>query len=261
MSLHDAYARTTPWELAFESAQDARDFVARVTEEAEGRGADPEVLEAFLTMGAVDHFIGGLEGAVGEEGALARFGGLAFHAHHFTNAGCPVYLLSVHATRYLVGGAPGGDPSPPAPSGYLQLPQHLFWTGGASADAPPESIDGLFWTVTSAEVLHAMLVTGVRPERPGIGVVPLPAAPLRDATSWLDVDARGDGRDFAASLPGGELDALYGVATAGEIFKLLARFFAYAASVPDALEGQEPPARSEGPQPSSLSFTRVRLSA
>ncbi|MDG2282281.1 MAG: hypothetical protein P8L45_04130 [Longimicrobiales bacterium] len=261
MSLHDEYTRTTPWELAFESTDAARQFVAGVSEESEGRGADPEVLEAFLTMGAVDYFIRGLEGAEGKDGALARFGGLAFHAYHFTNAGCPVYLLSVHATRYLVEGAPNGVPEPPAPSGYLQLPQHLFWAGDGSDESPPESIDGLFWMVTSSGLLHSMLVTGLRPDRPGIGVVPLPPAPLRDAAGWLDLDARGDVADFTASLPGGELDGLYGVSTAGEVFKLLARFFAYAASVPDALAAHEPHKGIEAPEASSLPFTRVRLSA
>lgn len=261
MSLHDGYARTTPWELAFESADAARDFVAAVAEEAAGRGADPELLEAFLTMGSVDHFIRGLEGAEEHDGALVRFGGLAFHAYHFTNAGCPVYLLSVHATRYLVEGVPTGEPEPPAASGYLQLPQHLFWAGGSSTEGAPESIDGLFWTTTSSGVLHTLMVTGMRPDRPGIGVVPLPAAPLADASTWLDIDARGDSLDFSASLPGGELDHLYGVVTAGEVFKLLARFFAYAGSVPGALAGMSPHTDTGTPPPSSLPYTRVGLSA
>ncbi|MGB0542895.1 MAG: hypothetical protein ACPGPI_04195 [Longimicrobiales bacterium] len=260
MSLHDAYARTTPWELTFQSAEVARDFAAAVSEESEGRGADPEVPEAFLTMGAVDHFIRGLEGADDAEGALARFGGLVYHAHHFTNAGCPVFLLSVHAARYLVGGAPSGSPKPPAPSGYLQFPQHLFWVVGASPGDTPESIDGLFWTVTSAGVLHSMLVTGLRPDRPGIGVVPLPSAPIEDAVLWVGIEGRGEGADFSAALPGGELDGLYGIASAGEVFKLLARFFAYAEGVPDALEAMKPETESGTPEASSLPFMRVTLS-
>ena len=261
MTLHDAYARTTPWELTFESAEAARAFAASVSEESEGRGADPEVPEAFLTMGAVDHFIRGLEGANETEGALARFGGLAYHAHHFTNAGCPVFLLSVHAARYLVEGAPPGRPKPPTPSGYLQFPQHLFWCVGTSADGTPESIDGLFWTATSAGVLHSMLVTGMRPDRPGIGVVLLPPAPLEDAVLWIRVEGRGEGADFAASLPGGELDGLYGIASTGEVFKLLARFFGYADGLPDMLDTMKPETESGTPKASSLPFTRVTLSA
>jgi len=261
MSLHDDYARTTPWELVFESADAARSFSAAVAEESEGRGADPEVLEAFLTMGAVDHFIRGLEGATDAEGALARFGGLAYQAHHFTHAGCPLYLLSVHATRYVVEGLPPGRPEPPTPSGYLQFPQHLFWSSGAHGEEAPESIDGLFWTATSTGVLHVMVVTGLRPDRPGIGVMPLPPAPLQDAPIWMEIDARGDDVDFSASLPGGELDGLYGVVSAGEVFKLLARFFAYATGVPDALDAREPHTGQETPEASSLPFTRVRLSA
>ena len=75
MSLHDAYARITPWELAFVSDEDARKFVSSVQKESEGRGADPQILESFLTMASVDQFILGLEGAESEEGASMRFGG------------------------------------------------------------------------------------------------------------------------------------------------------------------------------------------
>lgn len=260
MSLHDGYARQTPWELTFPSSEAARAFVDAVAEEAAGRGADPDVLDAFLTMGAVDHLVRELEGADGDVGALAKFGGLAFQAFHFTRHERPLYLLSVHVARYLVEGVPSGTPTPPGPAGYLQLPQHLFWAAPATPDATPESIDGIFWTATPEGLLHSMLATGLRPDRPGIGVVPLPPAPMRDASTWLTIDARGDTTDFDAALPGGELDGLYGVATAGEVLKLLARFFAYVDAVPQALEPTEAVPSDDGPPPSSLPFTRVTLS-
>lgn len=265
MSLHDRYVRLTPWELTFQSSDDAARFVESVDEEAAGRGADPEVPAAFLTMGAVAELVRRLEGEDAEQSALLRFGGLAFHSYHFAREGCPLYLLSVQAARYLVEGAPHGSPEPPSPSGYLQLPQHLFWAMEEAGAETPESIDGLFWTTTSNGDLHVMLATGVRPDRPGIGVVPLPPAPLADATAWLDLDARGGGLDFQAALPGGELDRLYGVSTSGEILKLVARLFAYIDAVPGVLESNDPPAGSEeepaGPSPSSLPFVRVTLRA
>jgi hypothetical protein len=76
----------------------------------------------------------------------------------------------------------------------------------------------------------------------------------------MGVDARGDGSDFSSSMPGGDIDTLYAFRTAGEVLKLLARFFAYAVSVPLALQGIAPDASDrDGPQPSSLPFTRVSL--
>ena len=259
MSLHDAYARITPWELAFVSDKGARKFVSSVQEESEVRGADPKMLESFLTMASVDQFILGLGGAESEEGASMRFGGLAFHLYHFTTESCPLYLLTADAARYLVEGRPTGSPTLPGASGYLQLPQHFFWTGVASSGASQESIDGIFWTATSGGLLHTLLVTGIRPDRPGLGVIPLPPAPLNDAPIWLDLEARGTEDDFSASLPGGELDGLYGVSTAGEVFKLLARIFAYISSDQGRLEAKAPHEGEQTPEPSCLPYTRIRL--
>lgn len=261
MSLHDDYARMTPYELAVGEPERADELVRAVEEEAAGRGADPEALHSFVTMGAVEALVRELAGADALTGAVHRYGALVFHVFHFTRARQPLYLLGTHAARLLVEGAPEGEPVAPAPAGYLQLPRHLFWAPGE--DATPESVDGLFWTTTRAGALHALLATGLRPDRAGFGIVPLPEAPLSEAEAWLGVDARGDGDDFASSMPGGEIDALYEVRTSGEIFKLLARFFAYAASVPHALRRMEPPERAgdDGPEPSSLPFTRVTLYA
>jgi hypothetical protein len=172
-----------------------------------------------------------------DPGDLHRFGPLAYHAISFASAGHPLYVLSTHAARYLVEGAPDGEPTPPSEAGYVQLPQHLFWTraGGGS----PESVDGIFWSATPSGRLHALLVTGIRPDRPGLGVVPLPAGPLDEAATWLDLEARVEEEDFATDLPGAELDALYEIRTAGEVFKLLGRFFAHLDASPDAVADEQ----------------------
>ena len=270
MSLHDAYARLTPWELTFQTRENAEALSKSVAEEAEGRGADAEEPHAFVTMGAVGAFVGHLEGPDAPAGAIHQFGALTFHGVHFTRADCPLFLLSTHVARYLVGGAPEGAPTPPAPAGYLQLPQHLFWADGGSG--APESVDGLFWTVTRHDVIHALLVTGLRPDRPGIGVIPLPEAPIGEARAWLDADVREGGIEFSSHMPGSELDGLHSLVTAGEALKLLARFFAYLSSVPGGAEPHEPgrfgpaspddaPDAASGPVPSRLPFTRVVLDA
>lgn len=260
MSLHDAYARRTPFELAFREKARAEALVDAVTEEATGRGADPEEPHAFVTMGAVAAFVAELETPDAAEGAIHQYGALAFHGVHFARADYPLYLLTTHAARYLVGGVPEGEPVSPTPAGYLQLPQHLFWTTGG--DGAPESVDGIFWTRTRHDVLHTLMAIGMRPDRPGLGVIPLPEAPIADAARWLTFDARGDGRDFSSDLPGGDFDGLYGVETAGEVLKLLARFFAYLSAVPAArVEGDSPGVDEADPEASSLSFTSVALAS
>ncbi len=225
MALHDAYARVTPYELVFPRAEDAEALAARIDEEAEARGADPSDPSQFVTLGAVAAFVRGLHADETPPGALHRLGALVYHAVRFARAGRPLYLLTTAAARDLVGRSPGAEPVPPAGSGYVQLPQHLFWARPEEG-AAPESVDGVFWAAGAAGGLHVMLATGMRPDRPGLAVVPLPEAPLAEAGLWLDVDVRGDGADFANVLPGGELDALYSLRTAGEVLKLLARFFA-----------------------------------
>jgi hypothetical protein len=291
MSLHDAYARLTPYELAFPDPSAATELIARIDEESAGRGADPTDPQQFVTMGAVASYVGGLREPDAEPGAIHRYGALVYHSVHFVRAGCPLFLLTTHAARYLVEGVPEGDPEPPARAGYLQLPQHLFWAetaeatpaeaagaevaaaGVAATEAPaadpyaagkqaPESVDGIFWTATESGVLHTMLVTGVRPDRPGLGVIPLPGAPLADASAWIGADVRADAADFSAALPGSELDRLLSFRVAGEALKLLARFFAYVGAVPSALERKEAPSVDGGhpvPRASGLAYARVLL--
>jgi len=263
MPLHDEYTRVTPFELLFATPHEAGTFSASVAEESEGRGADIDAPHAFVTMGVVTDFIRRIEGEDAPPEAIHQYGALAFHALHFSRAGLPLYLLSTHAARYLVEGRGGDDPAPLSPAGYLQLPQHLFWLNDGSDT--PQSVDGIFWKTTASGFVHTLLATGMRSDRGGLGVVPLPEAPLADATGWLDVDARGDGSDFHNAMPGAEIDALYLFSTSGEVLKLLARFFAYVRAVPEALvEGElsppvDPAAGSDGPEASTLSSKRVIL--
>jgi len=262
MSLHDTYARVTPFELAFGDIPAAEALAVEVAEEAAGRGADATHPHAFVTMESVERFARQLASDDEPEHAGLRYGPLAYHGVNFVRAGLPLYLLTTHATRYLVGGTPGGTPELPAAAGYLQLPQHLFWASAESG--APESVDGIFWSAPAEGTLQTLLVTGLHAGGEGLGIVPLPAAPLSDSVGWLDVDARGDGHDFESDLPGSEIEGLYALRTAGEALKLLARFFAYSASVSDALvpvtaSAVEIDPATPGPRPSTLDFTRVIL--
>jgi hypothetical protein len=269
MSLHDEYARVTPFEIAFPDEDFVERLIAAIDEEASSRGVDAEQVGVFVTLGSVADAVRELQGPDAPAGSAHELAALLFHVVHFSRAGRPVYLLQTAATRYLVEGAPEGDPTPPVRSAYLQLPQHLFWMG-AGTEGVPESIDGLFWFASDDGRLHVLPVTGVLPERMAFRALPLPEVPLRDAALWLDADVRESGPDFTSSLPGHDLDRLYAMETAGEVLKLVARFFAYLDVAPGA--GQERAWRPDGdgphegsrrsaPPPSRLGYTTVQLVA
>jgi hypothetical protein len=276
MALHDRYARRTPFELAFPDRTRAERLADEAMEEAEARGVDPHHPQMFATLGSVGAFLAELRDPEAPPEAVHQYAALAFHGVAFTRAGYPLYLLSTDAARELVAEASGGEPVPPARAGYLQLPQHLFWVESGADEEVPESLDGLFWTLTSDDTLHTLLVTGVRPDRPGVGVIPVPEAPIADASSWLgaSVRAAGEGSDFESAIPGADIDGLYGIRTAGEPLKLLARVFAALAEGPGRAERREPrrpTGRSEagagpsgatgapepGPPPSDIAYTFI----
>lgn len=271
MSLHDEYARLTPLEVAFPDRTVLAALSERVARETEEQGADDTLLETFVRTEAVVDLVRRLQGPGTALEASYPLAALVYQCVHLLRAGAPLYLLRTRVVRRLTrrdaadersrGAAPrpAGAVEPPAPAGYLQLPQHLVWTqAGSSGRGTPESVDGVFWTVTSSGMLNALSVTGLLPDRPGFGALPLPAAPLSDAPGWLHAEVRASGDDFASRLPGGEIDALYSVETAGEVLKLLARFFALARNDPGGFEAREPEP-SGAPRPSTLPYTRVSL--
>ena len=308
MSLHDEYARRTPFEVAFPDRRVVERLSAAVAAEAEERGADDTLLEAFMTTTAVGERVREMRGPDAPPESGYPFAALLYHAVHFHRAGAPLYLVDTDATRRLVGAGWTGSgwaasdaaPEPPAAAGYLQLPQHLIWTEGgrseesgggeggaavaaagaageggggpdaARAAAAPESLDGLFWTRTGSGMLNVLPVSGLLPDRAGFGALPLPSAPLADAALWLDADVRPSGEDFTSTLPGGELDRLYSVRTAGEVLKLLARFFSAVAAAGRGeagrvrLESRQPEETPPDPHPgappiSALPYTRLSL--
>jgi hypothetical protein len=275
MSLHDDYARLTPVEIAFPDRRALEELSAEVGKEAERRGVDDTTSEAFMTLSMVGELARTMRGPDAPPESTVPFAMLLYHGVHFLRAGRPLYLLDTGATRAIVSTSPdAGGPHPPTSAGYLQLPQHLVWTRSTQSARPPdearvpESIDGAFWTLSSSGMLHALPVSGVLPERPGFGALPLPPAPIADAHQWLDAEVRASGGDFRSTLPGSELDALYEVEAAGEVLKLLARFFVLAESgharltacsgaEPTGVAGAGKPAGA--PRPSALPYTRVSL--
>ncbi len=251
--LHDAYARRTPVELAFPRLDDLEAFAAAVERDALRLGVDPSDPQAFARLPAVASTAQRLEGEGARQGMPGAMAAFLYHAAFFQDAGRPLYLVDVPTVRQLTRRAPHGDPAPDPPSGYLQLPRHLVWLL-QEPPAPPASVDGVFWNLTAGRTLHTLVVTGVVAERAGFDAVPLPEAPAADAPLWLEAEVR-DGEDFHNPLPGAELDGLLGVRTAGEVLKLLARFFAHLHGGPGAARRAAP---TDAPDASRIPYLEVR---
>lgn len=273
MSRRDAWARLTPYEVGIPGREFADTNFKAIRDEAEGRDVDLSDPGAFLLLGEVGRVLREIQG--GERGgeAIHRFGAFLFHAFHFHEAGEPVLLLATAATRYLVEGRSAERDTAdrrwepwsgrvPAPAGYIQLPRHLVWSH-PDPEGPAEDLDGVFWTRAAGDSLALLAALGIRSDRPGLSVIPLPPVPLADASAWTRMEARGT--DFETTLPGGELDELYSVVTAGELLKLVARVFQYLDAVPESLGAVETSPRPDevddalrGTRPSFLPFRRIR---
>lgn len=269
MPIHDAYARRTPWEVAFPDEATAEDWMARIRDGAGRDGMESALRDPgrFLSLPSVAEVVHEMRepGVGGEE--VQKHGVLLFHAFHFHEAERVLLFLETGAVRYLVEAdvdAGRGAADPPASAGYIQLPHQLFWTTPAE-EAPPEPVDGMFWAVPDGERLSLLLVGGMREDRPGFSVIPLPPVPLSDADAWLRGQVRESGSDFETTLPGGELDRLYSIEATGEALKLAARVFRYVRSHPEAVTreeatgGEPADADPEDPPPTALPYGRVHL--
>jgi hypothetical protein len=276
--------RVTPYELVFPDGEAAGELFREIREEAAGRAVDPGDSGAFLMLAQVGRILRELAGGAPPEALVPTFGPFLFQAFHFHAAGTPAYLVEMATLRYLLeadaapGDWTGGFPSR---SGYLQLPRHLVWARPGGDGAPPEALDGLFWTRSPSGIVDLLAVSGIRGDRPGFSVLPVPPLQGGEIRGWLTRAGREEGEDFATTLPGGELDRLYSVETAGELVKLAARILAHAATVEDALGPSEgptphapaptpptptppdptPPTPMPGEALSRLPFRRIRLGA
>lgn len=289
MAIHDSYARLTPYELLLPDPGFPDRCFAEIAREAEERGVDSGNPAAFVTLGTVRGALGELrEEDAGPETALDH-AGILFFAYHMWRGGARVVLAQRKTVRGLLAGVAGegavagrSDVAEPVGgegpavgrgemagegeagwegglrecAGYLQLPQHLAWI--ESPDQAPESVDGFFWYGDRGGVLHLAMVAGMRRDRPGYVVVSVPPQPLAAMPGWASGPAREGGGDFAASLPGAELDGLVGIRTPAEVLKvaglLLGRFARdrprEAAAVPDPVA--EGSTGASGPRPTQL---------
>ena len=262
MAIHDAYARFTPYELLLPDAEFPDRHFSVIGAEAEERGVDTGNPAAFVMLGAVQGALAELrEEDAGAESAHDH-GGILFFAYHMWRRGGGVVLAQQETVRGLLGGSAkpaeaGSDALWPQElggrAGYVQLPQHLVWIEEARNGAP-ESTDGFFWVGDDTGVLHLALIAGMRSDRPGCVVVPVPPQPLDTLPGWAVGPARQGGGDFETSLPGAELDGLLGICTPAEVFKLAALVLGrMLRERPEAGEPRESPSAAQ-PRPSALPF-------
>jgi hypothetical protein len=233
--------RQDPYELVFGAESMDDRLFPPIAEEAEARGQPLDDPDRFLFLSSVGRLLQAIAGAGPQGGAaeesqaadtdaLKQYGRLLFHAFHYWRAHKPLHTLDEETVRWLLDEVTSvGDWSltTPSSSGYLRLPRNLLWASPA-ANLQPEPADGLFWTLVEPPdepaSLHVLLALGVRPDRAGFSVVPATGV-LDDESHWAQLHARPDGSDFETTLPGGELDRLYSVATPAELLKLASLCF------------------------------------
>ena len=259
MPVHDAFARITPYELFFPDLELARTHFAAISREADERRTDVRDPDAFVMLAASGKALREVRGSGDDPALIRQYGLLLYHAFHFCRQGEPLYLVLGAGLREFLSRDPemeGWIPALDPPAGYAQLPQHLVWVR-ASEDAPPESLDGFYWTRSGEDRFALLLALGMRSDRPGLSVVPLADLPLGEAAAWARLATREDGADFSSSLPGSELEGLYELRSTGEALKLAARVLwrLERGAVPATSASAERSAA--GPRASALAYRRV----
>lgn len=227
MKIHDLYARVTPYEMALPGRAFAEERFELIREEAERRGADIWDPGAFSMLEQAGRAIADIRIEDDSPVLFVQYGVILFHAFHFWSAGEHLYLLGNEAAHQVTrAGLPSGPAdwtfAAPSRAGYVQLPHYLFWAR-PEAGGPAEALDGFFWVLTPAHRLHLMVASGMRADRPGLGVMPVPEVPGEEASQWAAATVRERGDDFASTLPGG--GELCSIETLGEVVKLAGRLF------------------------------------
>ena len=268
MPIHDAYARVTPYELLLPNEDFAEERFPLIRSEAKERGGSLADPDSFLLLSEAAMALREVREEDDAAEMVQRHGALLFQAFHFWEAGHPLLLLDAQVVRFLVENGPEEGawvPALPGAAGYVQLPQHMFWAASGVGEAP-ESLDGIFWAAPAGENLTILVVMGIRKDRPGLAVVPLPTLPLAAATPWASMPVRPEGVDFSTDLPGAELEGLYAIEAGGEAVKLAMRIFWYLDVFPGRVGDESRPSvdpspapEPHGPQPSELPYRRVIL--
>lgn len=224
--------RISPYELIFGAAVFDQTRFDAVREQTDAhQAASPERL--FMVPAAGD-LLRELAPPEGGRETVAQLRALLFSAYQYWRHGRHTYCITQPLLERVTD--PDAElPGPPFPSGeagYVQLPRNAVWARVAD-DAPPEPVDGFFWSAPHAEEpdttgrLDLLFALGLRPGRPGLSLFDLSLDAAAQLAEWANVDARPDEQDFANILPGGELQNYRAITTGAEALKLAARCFAW----------------------------------
>lgn len=258
-------ARVTPYELICEPFE--RTTFPAIRAEAEERGSDPRRRDQFLLLGHVGATLREIVPDDAAADALDEFADLLYQAFQFWSYGRRLYAFDRDVMEALT--APERDlgawelAAPPAC--YLQLPSQLIWAR-VSAESPYEPVDGCFVVVDETEPrpeagahLRALLVLGLRTERPGVSLVSYRTdLDPREAGALARSPWREEGTSFANTIPGGERAGFHTLATTSELLALVLRALHYLDRHPRALLAEP---GSAAPGETHIPYTRVTLGA
>lgn len=240
-------ARITPYEALLPQL-DTSTFPA-VRHEAEQRGVDPRDRDRFVLLGAVGACMRDLIPDDAPPDAVEQYGELLYHAYQFWDSGRRLYVLTPAALDRLA--APGyslGSWTLSRPAAcYVQFPAQAWWAR-VGPDAPFEPVDGCFVVVGDAQSsappgvpLRILLILGLRPERPGVSLVPYAATvDPRSPASRADQPWREGGEAFANAIPGGERRGLRAIITTSELEAIVLRILHELDRHPERLHARAP---------------------
>ncbi|MEJ7810374.1 MAG: hypothetical protein WKG32_08165 [Gemmatimonadaceae bacterium] len=244
--------RVTPYEVILEPLEAA--LFPMIREEAEARGTDTRRRDQFVLLGHAGIALKEMMADDAPADSFEEYAELLYHGYQFWAFGRRTYVFDPAIFDRLT--APAADlrgwilAGPPAC--YFQFPYLRLWSR-VSPDAPFEPVDGCFVVVDDTEPapdagahLRALLVLGLRPDRPGISLVSYRTDLDPTRAAALGERPRREGAEpFANAIPGGERQGYRTLATTSELEALLIRAMAHLDRSPRALEAQ-PTSNEEG---------------
>ena len=217
--------RATPFALAF--GELAPRFPA-IAEALQQDGAAATDRDRFVLLEPVGRLLREIvpEGAGAD--ALEAHVLLLHHAFLHWSGDGQVYRIGEHALRRAVVEPQLTTQLPPSQRAlYLQLPELRVW-GAPNTANPPEPLDGMFVSETTAPGEIAVLaIFGLRPDRPGFSAVGLEGRADADDPTGHEIEVAATREDgsapFGPTLAGGSAAGLNSVANAGELLLLTCR--------------------------------------
>jgi hypothetical protein len=257
-------ARITPYEALLQPLETVA--WTPIREEAAQRGTDPRRRDQFVLLGTVGATLRDVIPDEAPADAVEEYAELLYHAYQFWAFGKRLYVVppdtldALTASGYSIGDWDVAGP----PACYVQLPAQRVWARVA-ADAPYEPVDGCFIVVDDTAPapqagvhVRALLVLGLRPERPGISLVAYRTdLDARTAAAHAEHPWREDAEPFANAIPGGERQALRAITTTSELEALVLRILHYLDRHPRRLHPREPAGDGASESASALAYTEV----